>query len=200
MLLPHNTNSPIPFLATNNDITGSMFRNSYLYLHSPSARKSWTIPGSCRCHSGRTCKDCNFWAGKEGGWATRGDNFQTHAGRQYTWHSFQVYRICHFHGLDAWQACIWSFLPTYCWRCAGPRWGTDLPRGSELASNYHTEALLRVVDVFGPDEILHEGIDVAYGSRHKVIKPDKFLLNIISTVIPLLPYLMGCDPDEILSQ
>lgn len=54
--------------------------------------------------------------------------------------------------------------------------------------------------MFGPDEILHEGIDVAYGSRHKVIKPDKFLLNIISTLIPLLPYLVGCDPDEILSQ
>lgn len=39
--------------------------------------------------------------------------------------------------------------------------------------------------MFGSDEVLHEGIDVAYGSRHKVIKPDKVLLNIIIYVIPL---------------
>lgn len=40
--------------------------------------------------------------------------------------------------------------------------------------------------MFGPDEVLHEGIDVAYGCRHKVIKPDGVLLNIISTNIIIL--------------
>ena len=38
--------------------------------------------------------------------------------------------------------------------------------------------------MFSSDEVLHEGVDVAYGCRHsKEIKPDEVLLNIISTII-----------------